>query len=125
MKDNSTEAYSSPKIKIRFGDLVRNSGRPQVVTLWTEPAKDPTVSRAIREHRILSVSEAQGKRPYGAFGLHPGPHTLMLVFPRPLPQESDARVIGINYQLLEEPDLKASVSGSRLRPNAKRRSPKP
>jgi len=30
---------------IRFGDLVRESGRPHVATLWVDPEKDPLVFR--------------------------------------------------------------------------------
>ena len=47
----------------RFGDLVRESGRPEVVTLWTEPKKDRAFSKAIRENRVLTVeSDPTSKR---------------------------------------------------------------
>jgi hypothetical protein len=34
--------------KIRFSAVVKNSGRPTQVTLWTDPAKDPGFKKAIR-----------------------------------------------------------------------------
>src|SRR5437660_3086328 len=39
----------------RFGDLVRTSGRPQTVTLWTDPRKDRSFSKAVRENRVLTI----------------------------------------------------------------------
>lgn len=71
-------------MKIRFGDLVRQSGRPHFVTLWREPKKDKAVSRAIKENRVMTILEEPRRRPYGVFGLQPGPHALFLIFPRPL-----------------------------------------
>lgn len=49
--------------QVRFGDLVRNSGRPQVLTLWTAPEKDRTASRALKENRVLTVMEPPGTAP--------------------------------------------------------------
>ena len=40
---------------IRFGDLVRESGRPEAVTLWTPPKKDRSFSKAMRENRVMTV----------------------------------------------------------------------
>jgi hypothetical protein len=90
--------------KIRFGNLVRESGRPQYVTLWTAPEKDRSVSRGLKEGRILTVLEPPGKTPYGLPGLHRDPHSILLLFPRPLHVDASARVIGINLELAEEPE---------------------
>lgn len=88
--------------KLRFGDLVRLSGRPGVFTLWTKPEKDRAFTRAVKENRVLTVIQEPGKRDYGLIGfqLHPG--ASYLIFPRPLPRDQETRVIGINYQLVEE-----------------------
>lgn len=93
----------------RFGDLVRNSGRPQFVTLWTVPEKDAGVSRAMKDNRVLTVLEEPGERPHGQLGLHPGPHSMFLIFPRPLELDPQARVVGINYALAEQPEVKDPV----------------
>src|SRR5262249_7330976 len=42
---------------------------------------------------------------FGRIGFHQQPSAMYLVFPRPLPQDSSSRVIGINYQLIEEPEV--------------------
>jgi len=89
---------------IRFGDLVRESGRPHVATLWVDPEKDPSFSKAIRENRILTVhaDPASRKKEYGEIGFQREQGATYLVFPRPLPKEQ-ARIVGINYHLTDEP----------------------
>jgi hypothetical protein len=88
---------------IRFGDLVRLSGRPEPVTLWTDPAKDRPFSKAVRENRVLTINKdpQSTKKEYGQIGFHQGQNALYFVFPRPLPKQSDLRIVGINYQLAE------------------------
>ena len=91
-------------VTIRFGDLVRGSGRPRVVTLWTDPKKDRSFSKAMRENRVLTVhTDATGRRKeYGEIGFYQEPGALYLVFPERLPEERKARIVGINYQLAQE-----------------------
>lgn len=99
--------------KIRFGDLVRSSGRPQITTLWTDPSKDRCLATAINQNRVLTVLEGKGQqKDYGRLGFERQPHALYLVFPRPLPKLGEVRVIGINYQLLEQPLVSKSASTS-------------
>src|SRR6266478_8493898 len=89
---------------IRFSDLVRDSGRPHVATLWVDPQKDPSFSKAISEGRVLTVhaDPASHKKEYGEIGFQREQGATYLVFPQPLPKEQ-ARIVGINYQLTEEP----------------------
>src|SRR5205807_4758098 len=89
--------------KLRFGDLVRNSGRPRIVTLWTRPEKNPELTKATKANRVLTVMQQPGKRDYGLIGFKMRPGASFLLFPRALPDEPGARVVGINYQLTEEP----------------------
>jgi len=88
---------------IRFGDLVRASGRPHLVTLWVDPKKDPSFSKAIRENRVLTIhtDPTNHKKEYGEIGFHQEHGNVYLVFPESLPKE-EARIVGINYQLAEE-----------------------
>ncbi|HZR17872.1 MAG TPA: hypothetical protein VFE51_11150 [Verrucomicrobiae bacterium] len=88
--------------RLRFGDLVRQSGRPQAITLWTKPQENKVLTRAIKEHRVLTVIQEPGKRDYGAIGFQATPGASFFIFPKRLPSESKARVVGINYQLIEE-----------------------
>ena len=98
--------------KVRFGDLVRNCGRPEVVTLWARPEKNPALTKAIKQNRVLTVIQEPGKRDYGVLGFELRPGALILVFPRVLPRAQGARVIGINLQLLEQPDFTAAEKRS-------------
>ena len=88
---------------IRFGDLVRTSGRPKTVTLWTKPQDNPSLSSAIKKNRVLTVVQEAGKKDLGLIGFEELTGALYLEFPRPLPSGKDARVVGINYQLIDEP----------------------
>src|SRR6476619_6395042 len=89
----------------RFGDLVRESGRPEVATLWTEPKKDRAFSKAIRENRVLTVESnpTSKHKDFGRIGFHQVHGGIYLVFPKALPKDTDSRIVGINYQLTDEP----------------------
>ena len=54
--------------KIRFGDLVRYSGRPQTVAPWEKPEKIPAFNRAIKQNRVLTIVQELGKKDHGAIG---------------------------------------------------------
>src|SRR5436190_20046385 len=88
----------------RFGDLVRSSGRPEAFTLWTEPKKDRSFSKAVRENRVLTIIEdpKSTRKEYGQIGFHQSDNATYLVFPKPLPKIKESRVVGINYQLAED-----------------------
>jgi hypothetical protein len=90
--------------QIRFGDLVRNSGRPHTLTLWTAPEKNTELQKAIRSNRVLTVHRPNvgTKRDFGTVGFLPGGEAIFLIFPRRLEVDKGQRVIGINYALLEE-----------------------
>jgi hypothetical protein len=93
--------------RIRFGDLVRNSGRPSVWTLWADPRKDRAFTKAVRENRVLTVIQepASKHRDYARIGFHRQQYASYLVFPKRLPKDSDSRVIGIHYELVQEPEF--------------------
>jgi len=107
---------------IRFGDLVRDSGRPHVATLWVDPEKDPAFSKAICENRVLTVhaDPASHKKEYGEIGFQREQGATYLVFPRLLPKEQ-ARIVGINYQLTEEPPLPSKDFVSRIKVKPKKK----
>ena len=42
--------------KIRFGDLVREAGRPTTIELWTAPEKNKDLQRAIRTNRVIFIA---------------------------------------------------------------------
>ena len=91
--------------KIRFGDLVRHSGRPTTMELWTPPEKNRELQRAIRANRVLTVQRRNvgNKRDVGEIGFRKQRKAFYLIFPRALPTASHEPVIGVNYDLLEQP----------------------
>jgi hypothetical protein len=110
--------------QLRLSDLVRNSGRPQIVTLWTEPTKDKAFARAIKENRVLTIiQESSKQRDYGVLGFHQHAHASYFVFPRPLPKEG--RVIGINYALVAEPEPTDPVPSKPMQPKTQKQNRKP
>lgn len=90
--------------EIRFSKLVERSGKPETATLWTKPDENPVLMKAFKENRVLTVSHhpRPGKRDFGQIGFHPQKSAVYLVFPKALPQ-ADMHVVGINYDLIEEP----------------------
>ena len=91
---------------------MRESGRPEAVTLWTDPKKDAAFSKAMKENRIITVHThpAGHKKDYGEIGFHEERGATYLVFPRTLPRNSDSRIVGINYQLAEDAPVKGPVT---------------
>jgi hypothetical protein len=112
---------------IRFGDLVRNSGRPEVVALWTDPKRDWQFSKAVRENRVVTVIQqpTSKRKDYGKIGFDQQAFASYLVFPRPLPAANHARVIGINYELIEESTALDPVKDGVARSKAKPAQHKP
>ena len=100
--------------RVRFGDLVRASGRPEVHPLWTDPENDREFTRAVRQKRVLTVLPQPGskKKDFGEVGFHKRSRAIYLLFPRRLSPVTGARVTGINYELLEEPAV-SDPGGSR------------
>jgi hypothetical protein len=112
--------------KLRFGDLVRNSGRPEMVTLWTDPTKDSRLAKAQKENRVLTVIQQQDHRkPFGVIGFKPEAGNLYVIFPQPLPKREDARVIGINYELLEQPVAAKPIGKKKVAAKVRRIEQKP
>lgn len=116
---------------IRFGDLVRLSGRPETHTLWSgDPVKDRSFQKTIRQNRLLTIvhEPTSTRKPFGQIGYHPKGSATYLVFPRPLPKAPRSRVVGINFDLLDEPFVRPSATrpkaSSVKRSNSKTSSPK-
>jgi hypothetical protein len=86
---------------LRFAEIVKKSGRPETVTLWTKPEANAELQDAIRQNRVLTIFKNAHKKDFGLIGFEQHPSALYLVFPKSLPKsQPDAQVIGINYELL-------------------------
>lgn len=90
---------------VRFTELVKSAGKPEAYTLWLDPKKDGTFQRALKQHRVLSVhQETVGtKADYGNVGYEGDKRAQILIFPKSIQRFAGARVIGVKYDLLEQP----------------------
>jgi hypothetical protein len=101
--------------EIRFAQLVKTSGKPSTITLWTKPKDNAVLMKAVRENRVLTVFQKPTgtQKDYGQIGFFEQPFSLYLIFPKPLPKPNQARIIGIKYDALEEVGLKAEVTAKK------------
>lgn len=91
---------------VRFAEVVQRSGRPHVHALWVEPDHDPELIRARKANRVMTIdTPAYGKADVGTIGflVHHRPGTQFLVFPRSLSAFAGARVVGIKFDLVDQP----------------------
>ena len=90
--------------EVRFAKLIEEFGQPEVVTVWADPKKDRAFMNLVKKGQILTVIQKPTgtKKDFGLIGFHPQPFAAYLVFPKRLPGESEAVVIGIKYDLLKK-----------------------
>lgn len=93
---------------IRFTELVENCGKPHIAIIWSDPAGDPDFAQAIKENRVLTVKQdtVGSHADFGLIGFHEQRNASYFIFPKPLPDSGDARVVGINYDLLASARVK-------------------
>src|SRR5256885_11650060 len=98
--------------QVRFTQLVKASGRPHSATLWlADPAKDPEFKKAIAETRIVTIHHVNvgTKKESGEIGFVKSAGASYLIFPKSLPLAKGVRVIGLKFDILEEPEVKDPV----------------
>jgi hypothetical protein len=98
--------------EIRFGLLVKSSGRPETLTLWGNPKDNPALSKAVKENRVMTITQkpAGHGKDSGQIGFQQQPAALYLLFPKRLRADVGSRVIGIKYDLIEEASVPSSQS---------------
>jgi hypothetical protein len=103
---------------VRFAKIVERSGQPHVHTLWLPPEKDPELQRAQKAGRVMTVerSASGSKTDVGVVGFDPhAKNAQYLIFPKSLKAFDAARVIGIKFDLVDQPKLApAHVSKSTI-----------
>lgn len=122
---------SSGQKAVRFTQVVERSGQPRAHTLWVQPDKDPELKRALSSHRVMTLVRGSGggKTDFGVVGFDPQRHKngQLLIFPKSLERFEDARVIGVKFDLLEQPKIVAASGDTEESPprHRKKRSPPP
>jgi hypothetical protein len=109
---------------VRFSELVKRYGQPQIKSLWTKPEEDADFMRAVKQGRVLTLFQEPSSKhkDSGEIGFHQKPHAAYLVFPKGLKESKGIKVIGIKYDLIEEPEVKDALPSEALkkRPAKKR-----
>ena len=87
---------------VRFSKVVEKSGKPEVYLLMSET--DPDFHKALEAGKIMSLSdESHGSgTEYGTVGYDKKRHGQLLIFPKSLKSFSNARIVGIKYDLFAD-----------------------
>ena len=103
---------SSSARTVRFSDLVKHFGPAHQVTLWSDPKTDKSFMRAVAENRVITITlhNVGTRKDFGIVGFDPKPSATWVVFAKPLSAATGTKVIGVKYELLEEPPVKDPVS---------------
>jgi hypothetical protein len=120
----------------RFSEVVKRSGRPEVHLTWTVGSDDKVLKSALKQSRVLTVHQnlSGSKKDFGSVGVEAGGDAQFLIFPRSLRRYTGKRIVGIDYDLLEEklslgPKVKtpkrASQEQRALKKRQERQPPKP
>lgn len=101
---------------VRFTRVVKRSGRPHVHTLWVAPDEDPELRRARAAHRVMTVRKSDtGKSDAGIVGFEPARDGSgqFLVFPKSLQPFAGSRVVGLKFDLVDQPKTIAAPSATK------------
>ena len=94
---------------VRFTNVVERSGRPRAHTLWLAPDKDPELKRALASDRVMTVEQSAtgGKADVGhvGFDVEHSQGAQILIFPKSLKRFEGARVVGVKFDLVEQPRM--------------------
>ena len=107
---------------VRFDNLVRDSGKPEIYTPWGDPKTDAAFQRSVQKNQIVTVQQENvgGRKDFGIVGFHPQRQATYFVFPKPLEAEPGSKVVGIKYDRVATTQVQEPV-----KVRAKTRGPKP
>lgn len=110
---------------VRFTQVVERSGQPHVHTLWMAPEKDAELQRAVAAHRVLTIGRgaAGGNTDVGVVGFDRARQgdAQFLIFPKSLQRFDGAKVVGVKFDLVEQPAATTARSPTQF--GARRKSP--
>ncbi|HEY0368400.1 MAG TPA: hypothetical protein VGC85_02275 [Chthoniobacterales bacterium] len=86
---------------VRFADLVKKAGTPEVYTLWVEPKADRHFQSLIKNHRVMTVQQTEAGTDFGIADFCERKGGRYLAFPKSLKRFAEARVVGINWELVK------------------------
>src|SRR5688572_20763918 len=99
---------------VRFSELVKAAGQPEVYLPLADPKQDRNFMRAAREQRVVSIKqEPTGtKKDFGTIGFLAEKYLTYLIFPKPLTTFADKRIVGIKYDTLNQASVASPRAGA-------------
>jgi len=91
------------KIKTaRFSQVIEQSGKPQVYTLWQQPSADRHLQSQIKNSRVITILKSESGTDFGIVGFKESKEARYLIFPKSLKRFAERRIIGIDWTLVRE-----------------------
>jgi hypothetical protein len=89
---------------VRFAQVVKSAGNPDVHLLLTDPRLDSVLQKAVKSGRVMTLHQSVigNKADFGTVGLVQGVKGQILIFPRSLAAFEGKNVVGVKYELLAE-----------------------
>src|SRR5947209_12111819 len=78
---------------IRFSQIVKERGQPNVYTLWEKPSADRRFRAQLKNSRVMTVQKSESGTDFGIIGFKETKGARYLVFPKSLKGFADKRVI--------------------------------
>lgn len=99
------------KKTVRFDALVKESGQPEQVTLWTKPEDDREFMSAVKARRVVTVMQNNvgTKKDFGLVGFYPKDKAAFLAFPKRISEADETKVVGIKYEQLAQPSPNGAI----------------
>ena len=86
----------------RFSQVVEESGKPEVYTLWQKPAADRHLQSQIKNNRVMTIQKSDGGTDFGMAGFKERKGATYLLFPKSLKRFANKCIVGIDWALLRE-----------------------
>ncbi|HXY60730.1 MAG TPA: hypothetical protein VEH26_03890 [Chthoniobacterales bacterium] len=85
----------------RFADVVAETGKPEVYTLWQKPAQDRHLQSEIKNNRVMTILKTDSGSEFGMVGFKESKGVSYLIFPKSLKRFENKRIVGINWELVK------------------------
>lgn len=108
----------------RFKTVVESAGKPTVHLPLTDPEKDQTLRRADKANRVMMVHQTTvgTAKDFGTVGFDPEVTGEILIFPRSLKTFAGSRVVGIDYDLINEEKATKKAPLKKAKPHKPRKT---
>jgi hypothetical protein len=87
---------------VRFSQMIEESGKPEVCTLWQKPSADRHLQSQIRNNRVVTILKSDSGTDFGVVGFKERKGATFLVFPKSVKRFADKRIVGIDWSLVRE-----------------------